>query len=142
MWALIAGLILIAPAAGAEVLVAARTLPPGTVVTAADVALADLTLAGALRDPSEALGLETRIAIYAGRPVRAADLAQPAVVERNQRVLLLYRQGGLTIRTEGRALDRAAVGAVIRVMNVASRTTISGQVLPDGSVQVGIGSAG
>ncbi|NIR43626.1 MAG: flagella basal body P-ring formation protein FlgA, partial [Gemmatimonadetes bacterium] len=43
---------------------------------------------------------------------------------------------GIEIMTEGRALQRAAVGETIRVMNLSSRTTVSGQVAPDGSIQI------
>jgi hypothetical protein len=71
------------------------------------------------------------------RPVRAADLGPPAVVERNQIVGLAYRSGGLAILTEGRALARGGVGDVIRVMNLASRATVTGTIGPDGLVAVG-----
>ena len=48
-----------------------------------------------------------------------------------------YMRGPLRIVTEGRALDRAAVGQPVRVMNLASRQTVSGTVAEDGSIEVG-----
>jgi flagella basal body P-ring formation protein FlgA len=43
---------------------------------------------------------------------------------------------GLQIVTEGRALDRGAVGERIRVMNISSRATVFGTVQEDGTIQV------
>ncbi|MEM9971263.1 MAG: flagella basal body P-ring formation protein FlgA, partial [Pseudomonadota bacterium] len=42
----------------------------------------------------------------------------------------------LTIRTEGRVLDRGAVGDRVRVMNLTSRSTVSGIVAAGGTVVV------
>ena len=137
MWRLVVLTALIAPPAGADAVIATRTLRAQTVIAPGDVAQVAADLPGALADPSQAVGFETRVIIYAGRPVRGADLGPPALVERNQIVPVAYRAGPLTIRTEGRALARGGVGQAIRVMNLASRTTITGLILPDGSVQVG-----
>ncbi len=137
MWRALILCVLLAGPAGAEALIATRTLRAQTVLGPGDITLVEADLVGALGDPAAALGLETRVTIYAGRPIRAADIGPPAVVERNQIVTLAYRAGPLTIRAEGRALARGRAGEVIRVMNLASRTTITGLILPDGSVQVG-----
>ena len=51
---------------------------------------------------------------------------------------LLETEDGLRILTEGRALARGGVGDVIRVMNLSSRTTVSGRIAADGSVHVGL----
>ena len=50
---------------------------------------------------------------------------------------MIYADGPLRIATEGRALDRAAAGEAVRVMNLASRQTVTGTVAPDGSIEVG-----
>lgn len=122
--------------ARADTLAAARNLPAHSVLAAADLTRAADPVPGALRDPAEAVGRETRVAIYAGRPVFAADLTTPAVVERNQVVPLTYFHAGLAISTDGRALDRGSVGDRIRVMNLTSRSTVIGRVGSDGSVSV------
>jgi len=57
-------------------------------------------------------------------------------VDRNQIVPLVFKQGGLSITAEGRSLSRAAAGEIVRVMNLSSRTTVSGIVLANGSIQV------
>ena len=134
MWRLI--LVLMPLPALADSLVATRTLRAHAVVTSEDVTLVEMVIAGAVTDPQQAIGQETRVAIYAGKPIRAADLGPPTVVERNQIVALAYSAGGLNILTEGRALARGGVGETIDVMNLSSRSKVTGQIGPDGIVRV------
>ena len=135
MWRLV--LILLAGPAFSDSLVAARPIRALSLIGPEDVTLVAADIDGALRDAADAVGMEARAMIYPGRPVRATDLGPPAIVERNQVVPMIYRAGGLAILTEGRALTRGGVGDVIRVMNLTSRTTVSGQIGPDGRVDVG-----
>ncbi len=128
--------VLAAPAARGETLLAARTLRANTVIGPADVTVSDSAAPGALSRPDDALGLETRITVYAGRPLHAADLGPPAMIERNQIVPLLYRRGALSIETEARALERGAAGARIRVMNLDSKATLTATVTPTGAALV------
>ena len=136
MWRLVLTIALTQPAF-AESLVATRTIRAKTVITLEDLALVSAELPGAIADPAGAIGLEARVAIYAGRPVRPGDLGPPTLVERNQMVTLVYLSGGLAISIEGRALARGSVGDAVRVMNLGSRNTVLGRVGPDGSVYVG-----
>lgn len=125
--------LLLAPAAHAGGVVAARTLPAGTVLSAADLTMGE-TPASAISDPSLAVGMQTRITIYEGRAIHANALRPPQLIERNQIVRLAFQRGALRIEAEGRALSPGAAGDVIRVMNTASRQTISVQVGPNGSL--------
>jgi flagella basal body P-ring formation protein FlgA len=72
----------------------------------------------------------------------ASDLVSAALVERNQTVSLVFRSAGLSILTEGRALTRGGVGDQIKVMNLASRMTITGIIGTDGTVLVNAGNEG
>ena len=129
-------LVLAGPAL-AESVVATRTIPAQSVMCPDVVSLVVAALFGALSYPSLAVGQEARVAIYAGKPVRHADLGPPTLVQRNQVVPLIYAAGNLAIATEGRALDRGSEGEVIRIMNLGSRATVSGRIGPDGAVYVG-----
>jgi flagellar basal body P-ring formation protein FlgA len=51
-------------------------------------------------------------------------------------VPLVFRRGGLEIRAEGRALGRGGEGDSIRIMNLASRSTVTGWVTDSGEVHV------
>lgn len=135
MWRLC--LMLLAGPALADSVVATRPIKPMTPITAEDVTLVAARIDGAVTELEAVLGQEARIVIYPGRPVLAANLGPPAIIERNQIVSLVYRSGGLAILTEGRALARGGVGDVIRVMNLSSRATVTGTIGPDGLVDVG-----
>ncbi len=123
--------------AGADTVVATRTIRAQTLLTAADLAVVEGKHPGAITTIDDAIGLEARVMLYTGRPISRSDIAPAAIIARNQIVPLVYSQGGLSITAEGRALDRAAVGDFVRVMNLSSRTTVSGVVAPDGSIHVG-----
>ncbi len=133
---LIALACLLAAPALAETVVAARTIPAHTLIGPDDLLLRDVVMPGGIDDPALIVGMEARVALYAGRPIRPADVGFPAVVERNQLVPLIYLRAGLTITTEGRALGRAGPGDVINVMNLASRTTVSARIGLDGAAYV------
>ena len=120
----------------AEVVVPVKTIRANTVLTPDLVALNTNLSGPGLSDVDQAIGLETRVMLYAGRPIRAEDLIQPALVERNALVPIVFQQSGLTITTLGRALDRGAAGDIIRVMNANSRNTLFGTVLEDGRIYV------
>jgi flagella basal body P-ring formation protein FlgA len=124
------------PALG-ESVVATRTIRAQSVIGPDDLTTVDAILPGALSNLESALGLEAKVAIYAGKPVRPSDLGPATLVQRNQLVPLIYLSGGLAISTEGRALARGSEGEVIRIINLASRTTVSGRIGPDGAVYVG-----
>nr|WP_111297703.1 flagellar basal body P-ring formation chaperone FlgA [Paracoccus saliphilus] len=135
MRALILALALLPGAALAGGLGAARTLPAGSIITAGDLRVIDTDRPG-LTDPSAAIGMQTRITLYEGRPLHASMLQAPRLVGRNQIVRLSFLRGGLRIDTEGRAMSDGAAGEMIRVMNMGSRSTVTAQVMPDGSLAV------
>ena len=123
--------------AAAETLVAARTIRSQAILTAADVTSIAKSIPGTLAFADEAIGMETRVVLYSGRPTRPGDVGPPAVIERNQVVTLLFQRGGLTIVAEARSLGRAGIGDRLRLINLASRSTVTGTVQADGTVTVG-----
>ena len=70
-------------------------------------------------------------------PIRPQDIGQPAIIERNQIVTIVFSTGGLVITADGRSLGRGGVGDTLRVMNIGSRKTVSGLVLENGTIAVG-----
>ncbi len=133
LWLLLA---LPPPAAFADSIVAARTIRAHSVLSAEDISLVSNALPGAASDPATVIGLEARVTLYQGRPIRPDQLGPSASVDRNQLVTLVYRSVGVTIAAEGRALARGGTGDVIRVMNTSSRSSLSGTIAPDGTVLV------
>lgn len=133
---LVAMLAMCASPALSETVVAARTIPAQTLIGPEDILLRDLTMAGGESDPLLFVGMESRIALYAGRPIRVGDVGLPAVIERNQIVPLIFKRSGLIIATEGRSLGRAGPGEMVRIMNLSSRSTVTARIGADGIAYV------
>ncbi len=129
-------LILLGSPVAAETIVAARTIPAQTLIAPDDLLVRDVTIAGGESDPLLFVGMESRVALYAGRPIRVGDVGLPAVVERNQIIPLIFVRNGLKISTEGRSLARAGPGEMIRIMNLSSRSTVSARIGKDGAAYV------
>lgn len=128
--------VFVAQSAMAEILVPVRTIRAKELISAEDLTYKNGEVPGALSDPSEVIGQEARVALYVGRPIHPGDLGPPAIVDRNDLVTLVFKKGGLIITTEGRSLGRGSEGEFIRVMNLSSRTTVSGRIAADGRIEV------
>lgn len=129
-------LMLGASAASAEIVVATQIIRANTIITADLIGVKRGTAAGVYDDPGLVLGREARKSLYPGRAIQLGDVGAPALVDRNQIVTLIFTGSGLMIETEGRALDRGGAGERLRVMNIGSRSTVTGTVMLDGSVHV------
>lgn len=133
---LLPALALAAAPACADIVTPLAVIPAGTVVEGHHLTIAPGDMPGALSDPRDAIGLETVVTLWPNRPVRAQDLGMPTVVDRNERVRLTYAVGGLSITVDGRSLGRAGAGEPVRVMNMASRNTVTGIATGPGHVEV------
>jgi len=122
--------------ASTEVLVPVRTIRIGEVLSETDLRPIDLQSPGAIKPGSDIAGLEARVTLFANQPFARNDLRDPRLVHRNEKVTLLYVSPGLTIQSEGRALSDGSIGNSVTVMNLESRTKVSGTVQADGSVLV------
>jgi len=122
--------------AHAQSLSVTRTIAADTRISASDVQIQDNFVAGSATDLAQVIGMEARVALYPGRAIQLSDVGPPAIIERNGYVTLIYSTGGLQISAEGRALDRAGVGERVKVMNLASRNIVFGQVDSNGRILV------
>lgn len=129
-------LVLWSCASAAETVVPSRTIRANAIIQATDIVLADLQMPNGFARLVDVVGQEARVVLYAGRPILVDDVGPPSVVTRNQVVPIRFEGNGITITTEGRALERGAVGDRIRLMNLASRATLFGQIMPDGTITV------
>lgn len=127
-------------ASAEESVVATRAIPAATVLRAEDMALVAAAIPGALRRLEDAVGQQTRRAIYAGRPILERDVATPAMIGRNSLVRLVFRRGDLEIVAEGRALEKGHQGDVVKVMSLSSKSILHGTVIADGTVSMDGGS--
>lgn len=120
----------------ADMAVATRNIRPGDVLRDSDVMVIRGEAPDGFAEKTAVVGLEARVALYAGRTILNTQVGRAAMVERNQIIELIYAGDGLSMSTEGRALGRGAEGQRIRVMNLASKTSIFGTIQHDGTVRV------
>jgi len=121
----------------ADVVVPVRPIRAQMTILATDLILKDEVVDGAFSELKSLVGLEAKVTLYPGRPIHLNDVGPPAIIERNQPISMIFSKFGLSIQTEGRAMQRAGVGERIRVMNSESRTIVSGVVTQSGQVEVG-----
>jgi len=126
----------VAATTSAETVVATQTIRPQQIIPESAVRLDSAQVPGAHTDLQDVIGQEARYAIYPGRAVMRGAVGEPAVVDRNQNVELIYAYGGLRIVAEGRSLGRGAIGDRIRVMNIDSRTVLFGIISETGAILV------
>jgi len=124
----------------AEVLTIARTLERGAVIKDSDVVLERRPRAEvgreALTDRSQVVGLSLRVPKQAGNMLRAAELARPDTIARNEVVMLIYEVPGVTLSVRGKAMEGGAEGDVISVLNEQSKRTLQGVIAGPGRVVI------
>ncbi|MBY0335642.1 MAG: flagellar basal body P-ring formation chaperone FlgA, partial [Acetobacteraceae bacterium] len=126
------------------VVLATRRLALGEVVGANDVRLARLRAErarpGQAQQVEQVVGQELRRPMAAEQPFALLDLGPPAIVQKNALVTLLLDAPGIQLTAQGRALEAAARGATVPVMNLASRSIVEGVAVAPGRVRVALGA--
>jgi flagella basal body P-ring formation protein FlgA len=122
-----------------EAAVLARSVDKGEVLKSSDVVTerrpkAEVGNDVAPRDRS--VGMQARRQLRVGQALRAADLAKPDLVVRDQAVTLIYESSGLYLTIRGKAVEGGTEGDVVNVINLQSKRTISGVVVGRGQVAV------
>lgn len=117
----------------------ARPLGAGQVINDADLVYQSGDLgglpAGVLTDTAQAVGQVSRVALPAGRPLRADMLKEQTVIRQGQTVKVVSRGKGFEVSNEGRALTNATVGQVVQV-RLGSGQVVSGIADANGTVEV------
>lgn len=115
-------------------------LLPGTVIGPADVTVQRVRalpwLADRVHTPEQAIGLAVRRMEPAGQPLPVADLGPPIAVQKGARVTMELQAPGLSISGVGLAAEQGAVGDQIRVLNPASHSLVTAEVIAADLVRV------
>jgi flagella basal body P-ring formation protein FlgA len=105
--------------AHASVLVAARTMGRGEILTAGDMQLREMDLSrlgtGYLHDYKEVVGMSLRRPVRLGAVITPGLVAPPKIVKRGDRVFIQAKNSSFEVRMQGQALQDGAKGAIIRV---------------------------
>src|SRR3546814_5349818 len=83
------------------------------------------------------IGRTPRRPIAAGQAVRITDVRPNFVINRGDLVTIVLRSGTMTLTASAEAMERGAVGSVIRVRNNHSRRILETRVLAADTVAVG-----
>jgi flagella basal body P-ring formation protein FlgA len=123
-----------------EVPVAARDVPRGTTLTEDDITFmtmdeADL-VGNVAMDLESIVGQITRLALRSGQPVRTHAIAKAVAVERGQLVTVLWSVTSINLTAQGHAMEKGAVGDLIRVTNTKSNQTVLAEILDSRTVRV------
>ena len=126
------------------VVVATRRLALGEVIGRNDARLmrlrAERVRPGHAQQIDQVVGQELRRPMAADQGFSLVDLGPPSIVQKNALVTLLLESPGISLTAQGRALEAAARGATVPVMNLASRNIVEGVAIAPGRVRVAMGT--
>ena len=89
-----------------------------------------------IRNRDDLIGMVAAKTILPKRLIAPNAVREAYAIEAGEAATVYYRQGPLTIAMDAVALQSAGYGDPIRVRNTQSGRTITGIVMPDGSVAV------
>ena len=107
------------------VVVAARPLSRGMLISAADVRLKPVEPTPGINQPfssiDQVVGQETARAISEGKPLDSELVRPPLLVRRGDVVTVFARAPGIQVRTQARARDEGSLGELVAVESMLDR---------------------
>lgn len=123
-----------------EAVVPARVIERDAMIVREDLKVVQLPRTrvsnSAIETIEDAIGMAARRRLAPGRAIRRGDLEEPKLVKRNSLVTLVYRAPGMVLKAKGRALDDAAKGQTVQIVNLQSKRTVEAQVTGAGMASV------
>jgi len=123
-----------------ELPVAVARLAVGSVLRAEDIHIArvhtSLVRGEVVHRAADAIGMQVKRQLAAGRPLAISELSRPAMVQKRASVMMLLDSTGIRLTAQGQALDAGALGERIRVLNPVSRAVIEAEVVGPDRVRV------
>jgi len=125
----------------AQIPVPKRLISAGDVIAADDLewqAVHLTRLSGnSLTDAEQLVGRMAKRPLKAGQILRQSDVAVSPVIRKNDLIRLVVKTGQMTLSVQGKAMQDAAMGQTIRVVNVNSNRQLTGTVIDAGTVAIG-----
>ncbi len=122
--------------------VLAEPMRKGDIISERDIVMikmpAERMTADVLINEADLVGMTPRRAVSANPPVRDSDVNEPIVVERGAPVTIRLNHGSIALTAKGRAMDNAARGDVLRVMNVSSNRVVDAIAIGPNSVEIAL----
>jgi flagella basal body P-ring formation protein FlgA len=124
----------------ADVVIANDRINRGEVITFNNVNLSKMNIAGVIGEVitniDKILGMVASNSIMPNKLIVKKDEKLPNIIEKGQKVTMLYENRGLKIKMTGLALDSGKLGDIIRVRNTKSNATVSGVIKGEGLLQI------
>ncbi len=125
--------------------VLARSIAPGEVIQLPDLdwmaIRIDRVAGNAVTDPKQLVGMTARRPLRANQMLRMNDVAMAPAVHRGTMVTLMVQTENMTLTAQGRALEDAAVGQPVRVINTMSNKSLTGVVRDQTTVVIPVAGA-
>jgi len=87
---------------------------------------------------ADLVGMTPRRTVAANTPVSANDILEPTVIERGAPVTIQLKQANMNLTAKGRAMDNAARGELLRVMNTASNRVVDAIAIGPNVVEISL----
>ncbi|MBO9428646.1 flagellar basal body P-ring formation chaperone FlgA [Sulfitobacter sp. R18_1] len=117
-----------------------RKLMPDEIVTEADLQVVPLPhnrVGGfVLTTMNDIVGMEVKRVLTRGRPVMKQSVTPPIIVDRGDRVEIVYTKGRMNLSAPGKAIGSAAKGEEVRIVNVVSNKTVVAIATEEGKVEI------
>lgn len=118
----------------------AASRPAGTILQAADVEMKLVPLkfaeSAGIATLDQLLGRQLQRQSRSGLMLKASDVTDPQVVQRNSMVTVYLRSGPMMLTVKGQALNDASVGQPVQVLNPVSKKILHGVAMANGSVGI------
>jgi len=125
--------------------VLARSVAPGEVIQLPDLdwmaIRIDRVAANAVTDPKQLVGMTARRPLRSGQMLRMSDVTMAPAIHRGSMVTLMVQTENMTLTAQGRALEDAAIGQPIRVINMMSNKPLTGVVKDPTTVAIPVTGA-
>ena len=125
----------------AQIPVPKRLISAGDVIAADDLEWQAVHLSrlsgNSLTDAEQLVGRMAKRPLKAGQILRQSDVAVSPVIRKNDLIRLVVKTGQMTLSVQGKALQDAALGQTVRVVNTNSNRQLTGTVIDAGTVAIG-----
>jgi len=125
----------------AQIPVPKRLISAGDVIAADDLEWQPVHLSrlsgNSLTDAEQLVGRMAKRPLKAGQILRQSDVAVSPVIHKNDLIRLVVKTGQMTLSVQGKAMQDAAIGQTVRVVNVNSNRQLTGTVIDAGTVAIG-----
>jgi flagella basal body P-ring formation protein FlgA len=88
----------------------------------------DRLIGNVVTDSRQLVGMTTKRPLRTGQMLRGSDLVMTPAIRKNTLITLALQSGQMNLTVTGRALEDAAIGQSIRVVNVNSKKELTGIV--------------